>query len=687
MSIAIFPYAKFRASPTLLRWAVGLVPALSAPAASFAEFVAWPDRDVVVLVEVTPSVTLSNFTAVGGATPNTYKVALPRFIQEAGFAGGIYRKAVGVRENATNLTERADLASVDANPGSWWWDAANGWLYVRSTTGSDPDLFTAYQAFVTFYFATRGLVLNQSDAVASTGVYYHPWVTGDLPRLSMHMEDMLFGAKITETGNVTFTNGHGFWNTLVATNGVYNWKNKRMRFFLGGSYQGRVLPRSQYAAMITMLVEDVAADEQHCTFTLKPLAKQLDLDLPPTPYFESSYPNLGDGVRGTRKWIGYGRTTMRPDLTDTTSHGIWTIADAAFQTLYAVHQVQAIAKTTGVRSTLSLGTHYSVDLTACTLTIVSATYRWQDYDLEVDVTGKPVAGGGDYMKTFGAIVKDLLTTHVGVAAADLDTAAFNQADVDAPEELSFWIKSPRSLASLMSSAEAGFPSLERSVMGTLIQTLAGLWTCWIWDPGYDVDSVVKLRKEDFKSFRPQPKLETVFSTTRVHFNYNHARGEWPIERASSAKVEYLSETKEPLDVYTFLRGAVDAQTLAQRYQFISGSVSLEVEFEERGSKLAQELAGNKVLVTYDPAPDAEGSFTNKPFELLRIDRGMAPTLFVAGRFGDLRGVKDVGRWTADDAPTWAASDFSQREAQGYWTDDDGFADPADASSKNASIWW
>ena len=44
-----------------------------------------------------------------------------------------------------------------------------------------------------------------------------------------------------------------------------------------------------------------------------------------------------------------------------------------------------------------------------------------------------------------------------------------------------------------------------------------------------------------------------------------------------------AETLDELPVYTYLTDRSDAIVMAQRYQLISGSASLEVEFEERGA--------------------------------------------------------------------------------------------------------
>lgn len=432
---------------------------------TLADFLAASDRLEIILVEMEPSVTVSGFTATP-ATSNTYETALLNIPAGEVVTGGIYRTVTRVRENATDLVEKTSIATVDATAGTWWHDEATGLLYVHSTTGSDPDTFTAYQAFVRLRFSTSGVVLDLTDGDGDTGVYYHPWVIGQMPELSERDDEASFGVKTTQGGPITLLNGHAWWNRVVAPNGEWNWKNKVVCFLIGGSYANgtQVLTRSQYAEVMTLLVEDVTATQDEVEFELKPLTRKLDTRIPKTPYFASAYPNLGDGVQGSKKWIGYGRTTMRPDLTDTSGNGVYTVADAAVQTLFAITTVWAIHGTTGVWTALTLTTDYTVDLTACTITIVNATYIHTTYQVACDVTGKP-DGSGSYLQTFGDIVRDMLESLVGIPTADIDTASFAQADLDAPGELSVWLKSPRTVSSILSTAQDGLPSLERSVMG------------------------------------------------------------------------------------------------------------------------------------------------------------------------------------------------------------------------------
>jgi hypothetical protein len=646
-------------------------------------------REVVALAELTPGYVLMGFTKTGGRT-FVYQIALTN--REAGSITvphqTVYRECVGVQENATALLAQTSIANVDAVASSYFWDEAAGILYVHSTTGSSPDTFTSYMALVTFRFASTGIVLLRTDPTDSTAVHYAPWLSGGYARILQQMSDALRGILITPTAELTFTNGNGWWHTIVARDGKYVWKNKSIAILVGGSYNGLTLTRSQYSAWSTLQVESVASDEETATFTVKPVTRATEQELPITPMFESDYPNLGDGVRGTKKWIGYGRASIAPDLIDKSGNGVYLCADAAYQTLFAVNAVTAINRSTRARTTLAVTTDYTFNLTTCTVTIVNVTYAWTAYDLEVDVTGKPGHAGFGYIKTYADIVKDILTTFIGVPGSQIDTAAFAQAALDAPQELAVWIKSPRQIASIFDGAEAQLPSLGKSVMGTVLTSLGGLWTCFIWKPGADVSTSLSLRKEDFAKFSAQPRLATIYSSTRVYYGQNFAQDTWQSQLQTDTKTQYQTASTDTNEMYSYLTSSSDALVLAQRFQLISGAVSLEIEFEERGALLATAKAGDKVLVTYSPAPVAAGAFDAYPMELLRVDRSLLPVLAMAGRLGDLRGIAGkIGRWQDVGAPNWSAASPTQRAVSGFWADSNGFIDPADAATKTSRIWW
>jgi hypothetical protein len=655
-------------------------------AASFAGWLAATVRTEVVLCELEPTRTLTGFALVGGSYPTTYGVACPRQVLADVVPGGLYAPVIAVWEDATALAAAADLAAVEATAGSYWWDEANEVLYVHTAGGTDPADATLMQVGVRLHLANAPIVLEQTPGTPATAVYYLPWLTNELPRIQRRVEDLLSGSMVVPGGSVSFVNGHGAWFSLVAPDGVWNWKNKTVRFVIGGSYDGQALTRAQYQTVATMLVEDVAATELACTFSLQPRQRFAEIEVPVTPYFEDDYPNLGDGVRGTRKWIGYGRAIIPPDLTDTSSHGVYTIADSAFQTLFALHAVWAVEKSTGARTLLTEGVHYSKDLTACTVTVTSGTYAHANYSLAVDVTGKP-DGAGSYLRTYGPIVADLLETFLGVDAADRDSAAFVTAAAEADAEIALWIKAPRSLASILTTSEPELGSLGRSVMGAVQQTVGGLWTVRIWNPHVDAITT-SLRQADFARFAPTPKLKTTYSSVRVHYGYDHTRQQWSVVEVTDPVTQYRTASRDRLDIFTFLVAGASATTIAQRYLLLAGAVTVEAEFSERGARLAALEAGDKAFISYAPAPTVAGVYESAPFEILASELTLAPRLNVTGRLGNLRGLGGrVGRWMDSSAPDYSTATESERLASGFWCDTAGLADSGDPASAGRSLWW
>jgi hypothetical protein len=129
------------------------------PSADFNAWIADPYAERVVLcqLQLAEQTSGDGWTSEGPTYPNTYSLSLSPYIAESIVAGGVYRLINGVRENATDYTEKASIALVEANPSSWYYDEANTTMYVRTSTGSDPDTFASILVFFELLGARRRL--------------------------------------------------------------------------------------------------------------------------------------------------------------------------------------------------------------------------------------------------------------------------------------------------------------------------------------------------------------------------------------------------------------------------------------------------------------------------------------------------------------------------------------------------
>lgn len=659
-------------------------------ATSFAEFIAWPDREEIVLVNVRAMLTLTGWTAVGGGSPNTYQVSVPNRTTPPAGHEAMYRRVIGVRENGTDLTGQSSLANVNANAGSYFWDEATGLLYVRTTgTAVDPDTKTLMAARVQFFHATTSIVLNATDGNADTGRFYEGAVSAQTGIVaSQQITELFAGRSVTMGGELVLANGHKGWLHLVAPDSGYTFKHQQVLFRFGGRYRGETMPLSQFTTIGTMLVEDITAGETDCRIALKPVGRAwTEITVPVTPYFETEYPNLGDGVRGTYKAILYGRAWTAPALTSTLGFGVWTVADAAYQTLAAVHNVEAISRSGNVRAVLTEGQDYTVNLTTCTVTVVTERFSHVDWQIRVEATGQPTkhanAGGAagmrGYLSTASEIARDMLHRFAGLPASALDTSAFDEAHLDALDELAVYLPTPRTLGSIFSTAENGQPSIERSVRALIGQTLGGLITMRVWDPTYDAATLPVLTKQDLAAFSPAPRLETLTTIARVWYGFDGRFDTWSKADAVDQVQQYLTGVTTALELWTFLRSTSDADVLAARYQYAERWSTIDVDFVERGTLLALTDVGQRVLVTYDPAPDTSGAWTDRAFVLTRTERGYAPRMTVQGTLRDAgRLLNRVGRWKGPSEPNYASASAAQRLLSGYW---------GAASSPSSTLGW
>lgn len=635
------------------------------PSQAYTDWLAEFATSRIVLCELQPAETLGNWTLEAGTT-NVYKRTFDNFIQASVVPGGVYRRLDKVRQDATDLTNRTSIALVDANLGSWYYDEAAKTIYISTTTGSDPDTFAAILAFFTIFVAT-----DVKDFVG--GRLYEPRIVGRVPEVRAKADDPLFGRKVFYQGDLELTNSDQFFDALVR---AYTWKNKRVTFYFGGGS----LAFSDYEQIAVMVIEDLASGDAVCRFTLRQMASLLQQRVPLNTYQASTFPRLGEGVEGTYRPLLYGRKDDIPAvLVDTVAGAnLYEIADPGVQVLTAVHAVRAINRITQAVVTLTDGTHYATDLTNARITVTSTTYKWEDYAIRVDASGESDGAGGT-LETCGEIIKDLLLA-LGETSGNLDASSFSQADTDTPFKLGIWIREGV-------PASEYITVIERSVFGSLFAARDGRWRFEVWDPTYDSTVAPKLKDEDFATWEPDDKIESIFWLARVKYDENPATGAWKEVTASQSRIKYEFETSDTMTLETVLRVAADATVMAQRYRFIAGTPTVEITFVERGLSLMTAEIFDKYLITRARAPSGSGLWTDEPVQILEVAKQLAPPRIQA-RVNDLWALgRSVGRWAASSAPDYAAATAEQRAHDGYWADSDGFVVPGDLTTKSISLWW
>ena len=618
-----------------------------------ADFTAWLAETAAERVILCDLQLAEQTAGDGWASEGSNVYSLSNFSNFIGSGGdAVYRRIDKVRENATDYTEKTNQAEVQAASSSFWYDEANLKLYVRTSTDSDPDTFSSIAVYFTLFFGTTAKDF-------SGGQLYEPMLVGELPVIDLEAEDVLFGIKILEEGNLDLQNAHAFWDTVVAD---YVWKSKLVTFYLGGDS----LTFSDYEKVTVMRTEDAAAGDTICRFRLKHMSTILDKILPLNTITAASYSNAGKGVTGTYKPMIYGAVADCPGKMVDTALGanIWLLNDAAAFALTAVTNVRMV-DINGVQHGLTETIHYTLDLNACTVTVTDTNYAQENYLLIADCTGK-TDGAGGYLDTWAEIAQDAILL-LGEDSANIDTSSFSTADTDGYQSNGFYMDEPEKSSEYLME-------LQRSVRGYIYIDREGQWAANVFLPyGMKGETADSFADEDYVTWEPEDKLETVYHKVVVKYDRNPHTGEWQEVSASDSQAEYELERSNVARIETALIDKSEATAQAQRWLMTLKQPSIQVQLDARGLGGLLKHPFERYLVSRTRAPDSAGSWTNEPCEIIEVQKTLAPP-GVMLRIRKL-GLDDRGdriRWVAPSGIlAYDSEDSADQEAYAFVGDSSG----------------
>jgi hypothetical protein len=623
------------------------------------------DRIILCDLQMAEQTAGDGWTSEAPTYANSHSITWSNFIGTGGDA--VYRRIDKVRENETDYTERASAALVDANASSWYYDEANTKLYVRTSTGSDPDTFSSIAVYFSIFAGT-------TVKAFAGGQLYEPMLVGELPVINLQAEDILFGIKILEEGNIDFQNANAFWDTVSQD---YIWKNKLVTLYIGGG----TLDFDDYEKVAVMRIEDAAVGDDICRFRLKHMATILDKILPLNTFTEASYPKAGEGVVGTYKPMIYGAITDAPGvLIDTTSGAnVWMLhdGDGTFA-LTAISNVRMV-DINGVRNGLTVTTHYTVDLAAGTVTVTDTDYDHENYSLIADVTGD-TDGAGGYLDTWAEQWQDIMLL-LGEDSANIDASSFSTADSDGFQKTALYMREPK-------KASEYLMLLERSVRGSIYINREGQWAATVHLPyGMKDETADSLGDEDFVTWEPEDKIETVYHEVRVKYGFNPSTGSWKEKTASNSQVEYELERSDTATIETALINGSEASRQAGRYLLTLEQPSIQVAMQQRGLGGLLKHPFERYIITRSRAPDSAGSWTDEPVELIEVQKTLAPPgVYLRIRKLGLgsRGTR-IHYWATSGILDYDSEDATDQDTYAFWHDSNGQVGAGNV--ENHSSWY
>lgn len=305
------------------------------------------------------------------------------------------------------------------------------------------------------------------------------------------------------------------------------------------------------------------------------------------------------------------------------------------------------------------------------------------YDATSDTVSVNCGGyydGGGLIQAPSPMLKHVLITQLGLSSTDLNVTAFDTmhthtSDVKLRRYISEETQSDVMITELLNETQTDL----RFVNGKYSPKYRYL------DPGterFDVlDPDIVLRREDQEAY----DFKVTFDPDRMYTNCIPARYQWdPID------TKFLSATTQSSTEAINRDGTKVERTMDFMWMWD------QTQVEER---IARELVlfsvqpvhvsfrASKRLLLHDLADQIDvthGPFVAESFQIRRIELdlgSMTPRVYGYNIFSDL-----WGSWTEDSAPNWSSATEAQRREQGFWTDDDGLADPSDPNS-DMSRWF
>jgi len=127
----------------------------------------------------------------------------------------------------TVYTERASLVLCDANPSSWYWDAANNRLYLHTSGSDDPSTVGKYliQSYFWEYFCNK-----QAGDIIFGGHFYLPYLDDTIPSITVETSGYHEGGTRQTFGEISIINADGYFDTRLSD---YIYEAKKIRYLVG----------------------------------------------------------------------------------------------------------------------------------------------------------------------------------------------------------------------------------------------------------------------------------------------------------------------------------------------------------------------------------------------------------------------------------------------------------------------
>ena len=619
---------------------------------TFAKLITTPDTEKIFLAELEPS---------------------ERYISWTLYAGSIYYTTIkvidvlSIYEDGSILTEVTTLAAVTA--GKWFHGKNKIYLQASSGTPFSNVIVANYK----MYIATKDIVLNDK---------YYEGILLSIPIIEQQKKEIYWGVSIISSGDLSIANNKGALDVIYHD---YTWNNKPATILLGGED----LPYSEYKKQFKGLITNIFLSTDKLDIQYEDRKNELDDTIPKNTFTTEVYPNLDAEDVGKPISLVYGTVFKLPVICTTlalgtaTSNHSFKILDTSVCSVTEISQVYVndVAKS-----------HLSGSISDASFKLASGTYSPGD-----SVTVNIIANEDNPIEQLKDIASNVLS--IPYNSDNYNTSTVSAAVTDA----SIF---PCGLAITESTSFLDIiGDLMKSCMGSFFADNTGVYSINIWDVEVEADLLnIDFNDITENTFTALSRIVDIRKTMRVGWRKNWGEDKYSYIQLSSATTEKVYGITKTKTITTLQSTSAGVDILIARLGMIFESETIRMSFLSK-IQLADKNIGDRITVSFK-RQDADSNIEwidSLPVEINKIIKDYKENE-ISIEVDDLKGVGTaVGTWTSD-APVFPAylgggsmaiwdSSWSTTQKQyakannGYWSDDDGFADPSDAESFRISRWW
>ena len=548
---------------------------------TFEKWLRKPILKPCVLIEINSKMVVDNFTLVSGET-NTYEID----ITERGLE---YDE---VWEDGTALTERASIALVEANAGSFWCDFFSRKLYVHPTGSDNPGLHLIEAGFWLYFtnYQTGDITFNDHNYLAFFSIE-------NIPTMTQEIKPLFAGSFSIGSGTISFKNpkieGEYYFDKKYKR---YIWRNRKFIMKIGDPADSY----SNFNTFFTGLINKVYCEDHVFKVYLRDLKQDLSKDFVLNKYTILAYPDLEEDFENEPLIRIWGKKVNVVPIPIDWENRKYKFNDGSS------HSIKEV-KHNG--SVLTEDTDYYVDLQRSIITFDQTSVTINEEDIiEIYVWGYEDSAG-DLINNAAEIFIDLMVDHLGKTLADLDLDSIYETKRLSGDPISLPVDKDTSFEEI-------FRTLEQTAMaylGTDENNKIGLKYFEEVPPS---DSIF-IRDHQISKYFENKDHKTLYKSIQIKFNENLQTQEWDGSLVSDSDIERKFGIDTPKELFVYSQDPYHAEELA--YKMLELVNKPDISFTIPGL-IYDKKPGDIVKISRDRFFNISGSADEISFRLLKIQK-------------------------------------------------------------------